>query len=348
MPNPDAQRYLPWATIVLIGLNLAMFAVELATGGDLMWGPTPEKAFELGANFGPVTLDGEPWRLFTSMFLHFGIIHLASNMIFGLWFVGRIVEAMYGRPAYLAVYLVAGLAGSLASAIRANAVSAGASGAIFGVMGAFAAFLIAHRDRIDPEERKRQIQSVGTMIVLNIIIGLQMKGIDMGAHVGGLIGGFIAAYALEWRRRGGRSRMIRVALVGVIGTAAVVGASFVAKPRLSGEMQQAQDEIRTLIDVEKRVLPRYAEIFKDESLDDDARAKAIETEILPPWIAAQEAYKGSPGANATLLQYLAIRRDAWTQMAAALRAKDQAAFDRSMARMNEADVLVQKLNAASP
>src|SRR5688572_20773851 len=265
MPNPDAQRYAPWATIVLIGLNLAVFAIELARGGDLMWGPAPVDMLALGGNFGPLTLDGEPWRLFTSMFLHYGIFHLASNMVLGLWFVGRIVEAMYGRLAYVAVYVVGGLAGSLASAIRSEGISAGASGAMFGLMGAFAAFLIAHRDRIDPDERRRQIQSVATMIILNLVIGFQMKFVDMGAHVGGLIGGFVAAYALEWKRRGGRSRLIRVALVGVIGAAAVVGASFVAKPKLSNELLQAQDEIQTLIAVEKRVLPRYAEIFKDES-----------------------------------------------------------------------------------
>jgi rhomboid protease GluP len=343
MPNPDAQRYLPWATIVLIGLNLAMFAVELATGGDLMWGPKPIDMIDLGGNLGPLTLNGEPWRLFTSMFLHLGVLHLALNM-WGIYSIGRVLEVAFGRVGYVVLYVVAGLAGSLVSAIRAQGVSVGASGALFGLFGAFVAFLIVHRDRLDPEARNQQIRSLGIVIVFNLLLGLQLKGIDMAAHVGGLFGGFLAAYALEWKRRGGRSRLVRIALVGVIGTAAVVGASFVVKPRLSNELSQAQDDVRAIMDVERVVLPRFQEITSDSKLDGPTQATLIETEVLPPWIKVQEAYKGSPGANHILLQYLAVRRDAWGLFAQGLRANDKATIQRGTERMQEADALVGKYN----
>ena len=130
---PPAQPALafPYVTVALAALNVIVFGVAVAAGADPM-SPDPDTMFELGGNFGPVTLAGEPWRLFTSMFLHYGILHLAMNML-GLLDGGRHVERMYGRAAYIALYVFAGLAGSLASALSGQAVSAGASGEIFGV-----------------------------------------------------------------------------------------------------------------------------------------------------------------------------------------------------------------------
>src|SRR5882672_4329407 len=112
-----------------------MFVIEIATGADAI-SPTPQQVLAVGADYGPLTLNGEPWRLVSSMFLHFGILHIGMNMLC-LW-SGRIVELLYGRLGFVAIYLVAGLAGGVASLARSSAViSAGASGAVFGVFGAF-------------------------------------------------------------------------------------------------------------------------------------------------------------------------------------------------------------------
>jgi membrane associated rhomboid family serine protease len=123
------------ATYVLIGINVVVFAwlawqqqsLLMNTQADslaILWG---------GANFNPLTLNGEPWRLVTSMFLHFGILHLAVNM-YGLYSLGIGLEPAVGTPRFLLVYLLCGLASGIASLVfNVYVISAGASGAIFGI-----------------------------------------------------------------------------------------------------------------------------------------------------------------------------------------------------------------------
>src|SRR5688572_25374045 len=123
--DPEKRRQIPWVTIALAVANVAVFVWELSRGADAME-PTAQWMAEHGGNFGPVTLDGEQWRLLTSMFLHYGVLHIVMNMI-GLLDGGRHVERMYGRAGFVAIYLVSGLAASLATSLRANVVSAGAS-----------------------------------------------------------------------------------------------------------------------------------------------------------------------------------------------------------------------------
>jgi len=340
------RRYIPWLTIALAVANVIVFGIELAAGGGFMWGPTPQRAFELGANFGPVTLDGEPWRLLTSMFLHFGILHLAANMVFGLYGVGQYVEAMYGRAAYAAVYLVSGLTGSLASAIHAKAVSAGASGAIFGLMGAFVAFLIVHRDKMDPVQRQRQIRGVGSMIVLNIAVGLQAKGIDMSAHLGGLVGGFLVGLALEIRRVPGaaRARARRALVVAVLGTGLVVGATYVVPHSAMGGLA-FETGFKDFAALESKVLDRWnGVVVEATSLGDDEMARIIETEILPQWAEAKRVYLVGGGKTPALLDYIEARRDGWTTMLDGLRQHDTDAITRGVARMKDADAILKQLS----
>jgi rhomboid protease GluP len=208
-------------TYGLIAANVAVFALELA-GGAGLGGPEPEEMIALGADFGPLTCGGQPWRLVTAMFLHFGVIHLVMNMVC-LYQVG-IVERLLGRAQYLALYVAAGLVGGLASlAVHPLAVGAGASGAVFGMFGAFTAVMIVRRKRIEPGAWRRTMRSLGTFFAINLVFGLAQHGIDLAAHVGGLAGGFVGAFVLAKTASPTSRPLLRALAVTAVGVAIAFG-----------------------------------------------------------------------------------------------------------------------------
>jgi membrane associated rhomboid family serine protease len=208
-------------TKALIALNVAIYLVELALGGDISgrgnW------IYEHGALFGPLVAAGDWWRLFTAAFLHYGPIHLAFNML-ALWFFGSAVELVLGRSRYLLLYVVSGLAGSAGALIFSpNAVTVGASGAIFGILGA--AFVL--------ERQGTHVLGGGALgiIVINLVFTFAIPGISYGGHIGGLVGGALGMLALS---RFGRSHAVygRPGLAGILGVVAI-GAISVAVAYLS-------------------------------------------------------------------------------------------------------------------
>ncbi len=179
-----------YMTPLLVGLNVIIFAVMAATGAGLIE-PNIQKLVDWGANFGPQTIAGEWWRLLTCMSIHIGIIHLAFNM-WVLLTAGPLVERMLGNVGFLVLYVSAGLIGSLASLYwHPMLVSAGASGAIFGIYGALLAILLRNRGSI-PTETLTQLRKSGLgFLGYNLIYGLTQPNIDSAAHLGGLMGGFL-------------------------------------------------------------------------------------------------------------------------------------------------------------
>lgn len=183
-----------WVTDLIIALNVAVFAWMLVRGVDPM-SPTGAVLLQWGANYAPLTRGGEWWRLFTSVFVHGGLIHLGSNM-YALLVAGRLVERIYGHAGYSLLYLFAGLLGSVASALRGGAPSIGASGAVFGVFGALLAFLLVRRALLPLEVLKRLRYAMLVTVVFNLGFGFSIGGIDNAAHLGGLAGGFLAGLVL--------------------------------------------------------------------------------------------------------------------------------------------------------
>ena len=149
MRSPAAQ--VPVAT-ALLGANVLVFVLMLLAGAGL-WHTPKGVQLAWGANFGPATQDGQWWRLFTAQFVHFGVLHLGMNMA-ALWDVGRLVERLYGRWRFAVLYGASGVAGNLLSlVVQGNqAVSAGASGAIFSLYGALLVFLWRERRQVEPGE----------------------------------------------------------------------------------------------------------------------------------------------------------------------------------------------------
>lgn len=202
--EPEAAsppRYLPlplnnpFITYILLGIIVIVWLLMELSGGST----NPRVLVRFGANYGPGILDGEIWRLFTSMFLHIGLTHLAFNS-YALFIFGLEMERLYGSDRYLVIYVLAGLFGSLASfASRGPQVlSAGASGAIFGVIGMNLAFFLLHRESFGHFGRQRLMNTL-LIIGLNLVFGFTVPGIDNLAHLGGLAGGFALGYGLAPR-----------------------------------------------------------------------------------------------------------------------------------------------------
>lgn len=197
--NPlRAPRSQPFLTYFLIGIIAVIWLLEELAGGST----NTDVLIRFGAMFGPgIIAEGEVWRFFTAMFLHIGLIHLLFNG-YALYILGRDMEALYGQDRFLVIYLLSGMFGNLASFFLRgpSELSAGASGAVFGLIGMSLAFFLFHRKQLGAFGR-RQIQSIAQLIVLNLIIGFTIPAINNAAHLGGLIAGFILGFLLVPRYR---------------------------------------------------------------------------------------------------------------------------------------------------
>ena len=187
----------PYAiTYALIAINVLVFVAMVASGVSFTE-PTPLDVENWGGDFGPLTVGAHQWwRLLTSCFVHFGIIHIGFNM-YVLFQIGPFIERAFGRVRYLLIYFFAGLAGSLVSVwVHPNAVGAGASGAIFGLYGAVFGFLLRNRRSLDPAVTKSIAQSAGIFVLYNVVYGSITRTTDLSAHFGGLVIGFIVGMLL--------------------------------------------------------------------------------------------------------------------------------------------------------
>jgi membrane associated rhomboid family serine protease len=189
-------RYQAWVTWAIVAINVAVFLVDgaLARGGFSLFGGAGPLA-DAGVIYGPAVAQGEWWRMITSAFLHYGILHIAFNM-YALWLFGPIMEQMYGHLEYAVIYLLCALGGSVLTILAAPQTPAlGASGAIFGLFGL--AFIASRRRHLllGPQARA-MISQVGTLLVLNLIITFSVPAISWTGHVGGLAVGALIGVLL--------------------------------------------------------------------------------------------------------------------------------------------------------
>jgi membrane associated rhomboid family serine protease len=206
----------PIVTYVIMGICVALQLGEMLSGANATsFGGS--KIISEGALFGPSIANGELYRLVTSAFLHAGLFHLALNML-SLWILGNLLEPVIGRLQFVLIYVVSMLGGSFGALLLSpDTVTVGASGAIFGLMGAAVIVL-----------RNRGIDIMGSglplWIGINLVFSLR-PGISIGGHIGGLIGGALAAlvlFELAPRVRG-LPRAVPPLLAGAVGVLAVVG-----------------------------------------------------------------------------------------------------------------------------
>jgi membrane associated rhomboid family serine protease len=185
---PRAVPYRPPVTTAILALNILVFAAMVFTGVSAME-PRNLQLLKWGADFGPLTLDRQPWRVLTSTYVHIGLWHLAVNM-WSLWQLGRLAERIFGRLAYALVYTATGIAASLVSLLwNPMRISAGASGALFGIVGALIAALYLGKLPFPKPAVQRILKNLVVVVVVNLLFGAGAGFIDNSAHIGGLIAG---------------------------------------------------------------------------------------------------------------------------------------------------------------
>jgi rhomboid protease GluP len=252
-PPPPVRKPKPlWAaapaTYLLVGINCAVFLYMVAHGVSAI-APTTGQLIHFGAdNAGYVLINGEWWRIVTAMFVHVGILHLATNM-WCLWNLGLLAEPVMGSAGTLAVYILTGAAGNMLSICHswlwpyhdaAGNISfssgAGASGAVFGIAGALIVLLKSHRLPVPPVELKKLRRSVIYFAALNLVLGLSISfgthvmgsgiQIDNFAHMGGCACGLLFAAPMVPRLGSPRhifERRLRVAVLLIVGLLVLFG-----------------------------------------------------------------------------------------------------------------------------
>jgi membrane associated rhomboid family serine protease len=208
-PDPDLTK-------LLIGISVVAFLAQSLGGGGLGRGAGGE-VYRQGVLFGPLVAEGEWWRLITGGFLHGGLLHLGLNM-YALWFLGQLLEPALGRAKFALIYVVSLLGGSFGVMLLSpGAPTVGASGAIFGLLGA--ALIIGRSRGVDV-----MASGLGPILLINLAITFLIPNISIGGHLGGLAAGAVVALVLT--TLGERRRMLPAAYAAgvVIGVALVVAA----------------------------------------------------------------------------------------------------------------------------
>jgi membrane associated rhomboid family serine protease len=177
----------PLATFAVIGICIAMFVITRF--GD------PVELYRYGESFGPAVAAGDWWRLLTPMFLHANLFHIGLNM-FALYLYGPGLERVFGTARFVGLFLASGFLGTAVSLfIHPRGLSVGASGAVFGILGAWGLYF--YRRRTDPRA-DQMMRGIFGLIAINLLIGFSFRGvIDVWAHIGGLVGGAVFAFAAD-------------------------------------------------------------------------------------------------------------------------------------------------------
>jgi rhomboid protease GluP len=342
-----------FVTKALVAINVAVFVLMVAAGTSA-FKPSGEDLVRWGANFGPQTLAGEWWRLLTATFLHVGLLHLAFNM-WVLFTGGPLVERLLGNVGFLLLYLVSGLVGSVASLLwNPMMVSAGASGAIFGVFGALVAVGLRQRGSVPMEQVERLRNSGLAFVGYNLVFGFFIPNIDVAAHLGGLAAGFLGGLVLRQplRPEARRGRPVRNVFLVALGLVLVLGGVAAVSAR-HADLVAVVSELDRFEAMETRVLGTWnAAVTKSqkEQLTDAALADVVERDVLPEWRAARERLSGFKHVPArlqenlaALLDYMRLRQEGWEMIVPALREGDGEKVKQAVERQTMADAAAKQL-----
>lgn len=239
-------------TPILIDSNILIFILMAISGVNIIQ-PDNESLLNWGANFRPMTLEGEWWRILTSCFLHIGIFHLLMNM-YALLYIGVLLEPLLGTTRFISAYLLTGITSSIASLWWHDfTITAGASGAIFGMYGVFLALLTTNF--IEKTARKALLASIAVFVGYNLIYGLK-GGIDNAAHIGGLLGGLIIGYALIPSLKKPEENKLKFGTIGLLSILIFIS-SFVVYKKLPNDIVIYDAKIKEFVSMETMALEVY-------------------------------------------------------------------------------------------
>ena len=228
-------------TPILLNVNIIIFILMGISGVNILE-PDSASLLKWGANFRPMTLEGQPWRLLTNCFLHIGILHLLMNM-YALLFIGLLLEPYLGKLQFITAYLLTGIAASIVSLWWHDlTISAGASGAIFGMYGVFLAMLTTNL--IEKRQRKTQLSSIGIFVGYNLLYGLT-GNIDNAAHIGGLVSGLMIGYAFIPGLRKPDANNLKLATVGLL-TILILASSAIVYKKLPNDIGRYDAQMKEI------------------------------------------------------------------------------------------------------
>jgi rhomboid protease GluP len=335
--------------VVILLANIAVF-VLMALSGVSIVNPAPKTLLLWGADYGPKTTSGEWWRLLTSTFVHIGLVHVVFNMFVYIR-VAPIIQAMLGRAGFTTIYFVSGIAGSLTSLIwNPYVVSAGASGAIFGLYGALLGYALVQHGKLKSALVVNLAGYAVVFIAYNVIYGMVREGTDMAAHFGGLGAGFISGMCLSFgNREEGSQHQWRRSLV----VAGVSAALMIAVALRIPHTVDLQATLAQFGKVEDSALTKFnAAIgnFKTGKLKPNDFANLVEKDVLPDWNAEYtliRQIKGLPARQdrivTTIAKYMELRRDGWSEMIEGARQNLPGKIQGALKKEKEADKVVQEM-----
>jgi len=247
IPRPDY-----FITPILVNVNILVWVAMICSGVDWL-SPQNDSLINWGANFRPITLQGEWWRLITNCFLHIGIFHLLMNM-YALVYIGLLLEPYLGKTRFIAAYLLTGIIASVTSLWWHDlTISAGASGAIFGIYGVFLAMLTTNL--IEKKTRIALLISIGIFVTYNLINGMK-GGIDNAAHIGGLLGGILIGYAYFPSLKKTEAINLKYSIIGIL-SILIVSISFIIYSKLPNDIPKYDEKLKSFISMEQMALEIY-------------------------------------------------------------------------------------------
>jgi rhomboid protease GluP len=238
--NALFSRATPVTYAILI-FNFAIYLLMALVGGNfiksLVFMDDPATLVAFGAKTNQLLAEGEWFRLITPIFIHGGLLHLASNS-YAIWVIGPVAEKLYGSARFLLIYLLAGIGGVIGSYLGGlgddpRIPGVGASGAIFGLFGLLFVFGYRYRDELPTNFRRAVTTGMLPVILINLFIGSTIPSIDNSAHIGGLVTGAILAFVIPYIAPG-RARASRIGLAILAGCIVVIGYSFARAYLTSG------------------------------------------------------------------------------------------------------------------
>jgi membrane associated rhomboid family serine protease len=342
------------AAPVILGLNTLVWLLMVGAGvyREPSGGST---VLSWGALYGPYIARGEVWRLLTATFLHAGLLHLASNML-ALWAVGPFIERVVGSLGFLALYVVSGLFGSLASFyVNPGIVGLGASGAIFGLFGALVGLMFRYHVYV---RRKDLIKYVALIMLLVIDAFIEQSHqnsstqsrVDVSAHGGGLVAGFVCGLLMS-RPVAPDRRKFRAAVIAGVGVA-MVGALAFAHPRVVDVMEEIEALAKADEGAEHEIEAAFLRSERFEITQVEV-ADVIDREVIPKWVRASARFQGAmaraPSCHRELLRHVDevvnLRLRMLGLISEAVRKNDHSILQVVMKQGKEAEALLRQFRA---